>query len=160
MVCWSVSRGVREVWVWREIGEHESWRITGLWHFKQLWATSDISYNFCIYLNFTFYIFLYTMIDCFKPSNSNWPLFFYSQMFQGNKDRNSIVVASFPHRIATRFVKFTPKDFHGKLMCMRVEAIGCHPSAGIIMLSISKWIICSAPSNAVNNLMDYLQRSQ
>ena len=50
-------------------------------------------------------------------------------VFKGNKDRKSMVVGSFPHRIAARYVKFTPKSFHGKLMCMRVEAIGCNPDA-------------------------------
>ena len=41
-----------------------------------------------------------------------------------------MVVGSFPHRIATRYLKFTPRSFHGKLMCMRVEAVGCHPDDG------------------------------
>lgn len=42
-----------------------------------------------------------------------------------------MAVGSFPHRIAARYIKFTPKAFHGKLMCMRVEAVGCHPDAGM-----------------------------
>lgn len=50
-------------------------------------------------------------------------------VFEGNKDRNTMAVRSFPHRIAAKYIKFTPTSFHGKLMCMRVEAIGCHPDA-------------------------------
>jgi hypothetical protein len=57
-------------------------------------------------------------------------------VFEGNKDRNTMAVRSFPHRIAAKYIKFTPTSFHGKLMCMRVEAIGCHPDAGMFDQSI------------------------
>ena len=60
-------------------------------------------------------------------------------MFKGNKDRNTMAVGSFPHRIAARYIKFTPKSFHGKLMCMRVEAIGCDPDAGMYWPSLEKF---------------------
>ncbi|XP_046844985.1 uncharacterized protein LOC124438813 isoform X2 [Xenia sp. Carnegie-2017] len=51
------------------------------------------------------------------------------EVFKGNKDRNSIAVASFPTRIVARYLILTPRSYHGELMCMRVEAIGCHPDA-------------------------------
>ena len=62
-------------------------------------------------------------------------------MFKGNKDRDSIAVGSFPHRIAARYLKFTPKFFHGKLMCMRVEAVGCHPDAGNVLVSFYRTLL-------------------
>ena len=60
-----------------------------------------------------------------KYRQLKYPIYFVSQIFTGNSDRNTLIKHSLKPHIEARYIRFHPRTHSYKAACLRAELYGC-----------------------------------